>query len=442
MKKLFMYVLALTVAFAPLSCKKDNGTENGGGGKEGGDTPPAVTYLTPAEQQAKLDLVGEAVLKEVDPDIWHVPAETALEVVMDAQKVKAKEGHEIGEILSALFITIEKQSAEASLYIARLSKLTGNITVETSNEVDPETGEAILYWKYTEGTNPLCVTYLYNEKTYTFTFSAQDSDQLMIYRVREESVYDIETGEYMGEQTNYYSLYVPTIATLVIKENGSDMLTLEVKPTVTGLDENHMLCENTVIKGSASLKAADYALVVSDLSVSEKAAATKVVFSHNTTKILEAQVEGTYTLAAAVKASIGGLEKLAVSGTIRIMDGAVIVKADINSAIIKEDEFSRTKEAAQELAQTINQNSKVEIFYDNDVTAAQATIIALPVSTDDTYWNVEPALHFFDGSADMTLNDFFTEEAFPKTMAKLGAVILHFRTYFGKYYGKEVEDIE
>ncbi len=430
MKKLFMYVLALTVAFAPLSCKKDNEAENG----EGGNTPPAVTYLSPSEQQAKLDLVGEAVLNEVDPDIWHAPAETALEVIMDAQKVKAKEGEEIGEILSALFITIEKQSAESSLYIARLSKLTGSITVETEGEER--------YWKYTGGANPLCLTYLYNEKAYTVTFTAQDSDQLMIYRVRETPVYDIETGAPQGEQTICYSMYVPTIATLEIKEDGSEMLALEVKPTVTGLDENHMLCENTVIKGSVSLKAAGYNLVVSDLSVSEKAGATKVVFSHNSTKILEAQLNATYTLAQAVRASIGGLEELAESGTIRIMDGAVIVKADINSAIIKEDEFSSTKEGAQELARTINQNSKVEIFYDNDVTAAQATIIALPVSTDDTYWNVEPALHFFDGSADMTLNDFFTEEAFPKTMAKLGAVILHFRTYFGKYYGKEVEDIE
>lgn len=436
MKKLFMYVLALTVAFAPLSCKKDNEAENGGGGKEGGDTPPAVTYLTPAEQQAKLDLVGEAVLKEVDPDIWHVPAETALEVVMDAQKVKAKEGHEIGEILSALFITIEKQSAEASLYIARLSKLTGDITVETSNEVDPETGEAIRYWKYTEGTNPLCVTYLYNEKTYTVTFSAQDSDQLMIYRVREESVYDIETGEYMGEQTNYYSLYVPTIATLVIKENGSDMLTLEVKPTVTGLDENHMLCENTVIKGSASLKAADYALVVSDLSVSEKAAATKVVFSHNTTKILEAQVEGTYTLAEAVKASIGGLEKLDASGTIRIMNGAVIIKASAKSFVEPSSDPS-TKEGAQALASAINASSKVDIYFDNNESVVQSSVIALPVSTDESGWTVLPGFHFYDGSNDLAYYDFLTEEAFPKTMAQLGSVVLHFREYFGKYYMHE-----
>lgn len=433
MKKLFMYVLALTVAFAPLSCKKDNETENGGGGKEGGDTPPAVTYLTPAEQQAKLDLVGEAVLKEVDPDIWHVPAETALEVVMDAQKVKAKEGHEIGEILSALFITIEKQSAEASLYIARLSKLTGSITVETEGEES--------YWKYTGGANPLCLTYLYNEKAYTVTFTAQDSDQLMIYRVREESVYDIETGEYMGEQTNYYSLYVPTIATLVIKENGSDMLTLEVKPTVTGLDENHMLCENTVIKGSASLKAADYALVVSDLSVSEKAAATKVVFSHNTTKILEAQVEGTYTLAEAVKASIGGLEKLDASGTIRIMNGAVIIKASAKSFVEPSSDPS-TKEGAQALASAINASSKVDIYFDNNESVVQSSVIALPVSTDESGWTVLPGFHFYDGSNDLAYYDFLTEEAFPKTMAKLGAVILHFRTYFGKYYGKEVEDIE
>ena len=425
MKKLFMYVLALTVAFAPLSCKKDNGTENG----EGGNTTPTVTYLSPAEQQAKLDLVGEAVLKEVDPEIWHVPAETALEVIVDAQKVKAKEGEEIGEILTALFITVEKQSAESSLYIARLSKLTGNITVETEGEER--------YWKYTKGTNPLCLTYLYNEKTYTVTFAAQDSDQLLIYSVRGRSVYDIATGEYQGEQTEYYSMYVPTIATLEIKENGSDMLTLEVKPTVTGLDEEHMPCENTVIKGTASLKAAGYSLVVSDLSVSEKAGATKVVFSHNSTKIIEAQLNATYTLIQAVKASFGGLQELAVNGTIRIMDGAVIVKADIHSAIIKEDESSRTKEGAQALAQSINESSKVEIFYDNDESAAQATVVALPVSTDDTNWDVVPAFHFFDGSNDLAYYDFFTEEAFPKTMAQLGSVILHFREYFGKYYMKD-----
>lgn len=432
-----MYVLALTVAFAPLSCKKDNEAENG----EGGNTPPAVTYLSPSEQQAKLDLVGEAVLKEVDPDIWHVPAETALEVIVDAQKVKAKEGEEIGEILSALFITIEKQSAESSLYIARLSKLTGNITVETSEEVDVETGEPIRYWKYTEGANPLCLTYLYNEKAYTVTFTAQDSDQLMIYRVRETPVYDIETGAPQGEQTICYSMYVPTIATLEIKENGSDMLTLEVKPTVTGLDANHMFCENTVIKGSASLKAADYALVVSDLSVSEKAGATKVVFSHNTTKILEIQVEGTYTLAEAVKASIGGLEKLDASGTIRIMNGAVIIKASAKTFVEPASDPS-TKEGAQALASVINANSKVDIYFDNDESVAQSSVIALPVSMDESAWTVLPGFHFYDGSNDLAYYDFFTEEAFPKTMAKLGAVILHFRTYFGKYYGKEVEDIE
>ena len=130
-------------------------------------------------------------------------------------------------------------------------------------------------------------------------------------------------------------------------------------------------------------------------------------------------------------------QELAVKGTIRIMDGAVIVKADIHSAIIKEDESSRTKEGAQALAQTINESSKVEIFYDNDESAAQATVVALPVSTDDTNWDVVPAFHFFDGSNDLAYYDFFTEEAFPKTMAQLGSVILHFREYFGKYYMKD-----
>ncbi len=390
MKKINLLIVAAVAAFATVSCEKE--------------VKPAAP-MSPEQIEQKLSDVAVATLQEADPDIWKDWGLSAINLYQDIQQVaKDSKDFEYDAEKYAVKETEEKNGNVTTITrLIQLSLLKGDITVKD--------GQFVLE----ESNNPVNLTIPSNGK------------KTVIKR---------------------RALLVPQKIAVHVTENGKMFLEGALFPVVEDKNNNGKLDEDDAIKGSAYIQTPDYSITLNDLYVTQDSVTGSVELFHGNTSILSinAEVELEVMISNAVKALTKSETDVIpddITGTITLMGGQAIIKADIDAGDLFNKKMSYSSEAdAKVVASAFNKNAKADLYFDNNPTIQASLVFSVEEDKENECWNIIPGLHFYDGSADMTYkefaNSFMTnKEAASPLMAEFGSFMTKFNTYFGEYLPKK-----
>lgn len=417
MKKINLFIVAAIAAFATVSCEKE--------------VKPAAP-MSPEQVEQKLSDVAVATLQEADPDNWKDWGLSAINLYQDIQKVdKDSKDFEYDSEKYAVKETEEKKGNVTTItQLMQLSLLKGDITVKD--------GQFVLE----ESNNPVNLTIPSNGKT---------------YKLQLESTGESGNGIILSERTTTdedktvikrRALLVPQKIAVHVTENGKMFLEGALFPVVEDKNNNGKLDEDDAIKGSAYIQTPDYSITLNDLYVTQDSFTGSVELFHGNTSILSinAEVELEVMINNAVKALTKSETDFIpddITGTITLMGGQAIIKADIDAGDLFNKRMSYTSEAdAKVVASAFNKNAKADLYFDNNPTIQASLVFSVQEDKENGRWNIIPGLHFYDGSADMTYtefaNSFMTnKEAASPLMGEFGSFMTKFKKYFGEYLPKE-----
>lgn len=417
MKKINLLIVAAVAAFATVSCEKE--------------VKPAAP-MSPEQIEQKLSDVAVATLQEADPDIWKDWGLSAINLYQDIQQVaKDSKDFEYDAEKYAVKETEEKNGNVTTITrLIQLSLLKGDITVKD--------GQFVLE----ESNNPVNLTIPSNGKTYKLQLeSTGESGNGIILSERTTTVEDKTV-------IKRRALLVPQKIAVHVTENGKMFLEGALFPVVEDKNNNGKLDEDDAIKGSAYIQTPDYSITLNDLYVTQDSVTGSVELFHGNTSILSinAEVELEVMISNAVKALTKSETDVIpddITGTITLMGGQAIIKADIDAGDLFNKKMSYSSEAdAKVVASAFNKNAKADLYFDNNPTIQASLVFSVEEDKENECWNIIPGLHFYDGSADMTYkefaNSFMTnKEAASPLMAEFGSFMTKFNTYFGEYLPKK-----
>lgn len=438
MKKILTYICAGALVLSTFSCAKDpwNFTP---------DNKKAAP-LSPSQVAQKLNDTGVAVLEEADPDNWKEWGQSALKLYSALQNVsfnKAENG--LADDLEDLMVAIEKKDAWTITTITiKLSLVKGDLKIVNDECV------------YTKSDNPLNLTYVYEGKTYVAKFEAKDSNNNII----------VSEHEYLSEDKKEITiLNVPTKAAIHVTENGKLFLDVNVYPQVIDQDKDGKFGQNDVLKGSATVEIPDYYLELNSLTMTADEAKARVALSHKGKRIfaldggVEMELQNLNTKSVNELRGINIVrKKSAISSLINVIDdtefnvlaadGKAVVKGKFDVEDLKKlSSEADTEAAAQILAVAWNKAAKADLFFDGNATV-QASLVYLPVAptfkddADPGYWEVQPGIHFYDGSKDMTFEEFYMtcmeEEAFEEVIEDAKVFVAKLKFYYENLLPKKL----
>lgn len=412
MKKIHLILCAGVLALAAISC--------------GRDVQPAKPMSAPEVKQ-KLVTTATDVLKEVDPDNWKDWGQTGLKLIGALQQVEEGNMESLGEDLEAAMesiVTNDKQTIITTLI--RLSLLKGDIVVEDNA------------FKYTKSNKQLNLTYEFEGKTYKAQLesSGESGDGIV---VRERMYEEFQNDQLVSSETRITKLVVPAKAAIHVTENGKLFLDAVVNPEVEDKNKNGYLDENDVVKGSAVIQIPGYELTLDDLSVSDEGATAAVELTHGNKAVLSVDAEVEMDLfIEQVKAVTVNSRPDDISGTVKLMDGTAIIKADVDlQDLLGAEMYYATKEEAEKVAAVFAKNAKMDLYFDNNPTI-QASLCFL-VEQHESSWEITPGMHLYDGSADVPVDVFFdmTDEVWKPlnddATSFLGKLTLYFHDLLPKH---------
>ena len=408
MKKFTSLLCIGFVALAAVSCHKD---------------PAPAPPMSPAEQQQKLCDAAVTSLQEIDPDNWRSFAETVLGISVSLQRVEPGNTGELADLMESWFLSVQKgDHLETSIYTFQLSKLKGELTVKNSVYV------------YTASDKPLTFVYDYKGKTYKASFEATEGDP---------TIYEIGRSENTVEsykEVEVYRAVIPTHAAVHVTENAVAFIDLTLDPTVKDLNKDGVLDMADEVQLNALLSIPGYRLSVSQLDITSREASTHLELFHGKKSVVAAQLRGTLSLRQVVNESLSApLSEAAfttVNGEIRHLSGEVILKGDVDNekaAIIQTYNLS-TEGEAKKAAALLEQAIHAELYYDNNPTLQARYCVIVSYDAESGTWYLEHGIHFFDGSQDMPLEDFFNAQDFKPLMNQINSFTGKLTLYFYPYY--------
>lgn len=421
MKKFSSYLMAAVAAFAVVSCEKD--------------VKPAAP-MTPDEVEQKLSDVAVSVLQGAAPDNWKDWGLSAVNLYKDIQTIsKNSEGFEYNADKIAIKETEEKKGNVTTITrIMQLSLLKGDI-VEKDGK-----------FTLTESNNPVSISLTSNGKAYKIQLeSTGENGEGIIFSQRTRTYSD---GEKEETTIRRNGIVVPQKVAVHVTENGKMFLEAVITPTVEDKDKNGILDETDAIKGSAYIQTPDYSVTLNDLFVSQENMTASVELFHGNKSILSinAEVDLEVMVMNTVKALTKADTQIVpddITGTITLMGGQAIIKADVDAGDLMGKKLRYSSEAdAKLVAASFNKNAKADLYFDNNPTIQASLVFMVQEDKENESWNIIPGFHFYDGSADMTymefVNSFMTnKEASGPLMGEVASFKTNFNTYFGEYLPKK-----
>lgn len=421
MKKIYFIFLAGIAAFAAASCAKD--------------VPPAEP-MAPTQVQQKLSDVAVATLQEVDPDLWKDWGLSGIQLYEDfitLGKNTPADTYDISEI--AFKETTEVNGNVTTITrILQLSLLKGDITESDGKFV------------YTESGKPLSFTLTSGGKTYKIQLEStgENGDGIIF----SEHIYS-DLSEGGKTEIERSGMVVPQKAAIHITENGKLFMDVVLSPVVEDKNANGKLDEEDIISGSAYIQIPDYAITLRNLIASKDNITASVDLYHGNKSIVSINAEVELDLfVEPVKAPSASVSLLPddISGTISLLGGQALIKADIDLGDIRGISMAYSSKAdADEVAAVFSKNAKADLYFDNNPTV-QASLCFLTQQNAES-WLIVPGIHFYDGSADMTYIEFGTSfmtntEVSTPTMGAVASFLTKIQTYFGEYLSKKGPEVK
>lgn len=411
MRKLHVILSASLIVLAA-SCGKD---------------PKPAAPMTPTQVQEKLSATAVDVMNELSPENWKEFGQTGLKLLTELKVTKGGNMKELGKDLEELFITETVDPTtkfETTVSLIKLSLMTGDITIKDGA------------FNYAKSNNPLNLTMVYDGKTYKAQMESTGESSTPITFLEDED----------EDSSNSGKIYVPQKAAIHITENGNLFMDLSIYPVVDDKNNNGALDPEDVISGSAYLQIPAYSLNFTDLYFSATELKGKMELMHGNTSVLYMDGDLEYIITFEepdIKASI--ISKIMKQVTLdeaeinklSLMGGEAILEAeaDVQDMLKVNPSPKATEAEAKAAALAINNAIKVSLRFDNNPTV-QSSLVAMVVDNGEEKGNerysIDPGLHFYDGSADMTVKEFFNiaDEAFEPMVSKAATFLTKLTTYF------------
>ena len=415
MKRIAVLLCAGVMALAAVSCQKDS--------------PKPAPPMSPAEQQARLNDAGIASLKEIDPDNWRSFAETCIQLAQNFKYVDEGNYGELAQQMERWFQAVQAGDGyETYVVTLQLSKLKGDCTIKNN------------VFHYTPSDNPLTLVYEFdgNGKTYKLSFEATEGDT---------NVYEINRSEWGSwdehgnpvEKTEIDKAVIPTHVAVHVTENTVSFIDFTADPTVKDLNKDGVIDWDDEVLANIRLSIPGYVLSLDQLRYASMAVATDVELLHGNKSVIAAHLNGKLGIREWVKASLpqGDVTLSYVDGEIRHLGGEVILKGKMDNELgnsIATTTGIATEAEARQIAAKLEQAISAELYYDNNPTLqAKFCVLVLEDSSNHT-WYLDQGIHFFDGSEDMRLEDFFNAEDFKPLLDQVNTFTGKLSLYFYKYF--------
>ena len=409
MKKLYLILCAGILAFAAASCGKD--------------VPPAKPMTAPEVKQKLSDTAVDA-LKEVDPDLWKDWGQSGLKLVNALQKVEKGNLEDLSDDLDAVMRSVVTKDKKTTVtLLLKLSQFKGDITVVNNA------------FQYTKSNNPLNLTYVFEGKTYKAQLeSSGESGDGILLREREDDV----IGSEEESEVQILKLVVPAKAAIHVTENGKLFLDAVINPVIEDKNKNGILDDTDAIKGTATIQIPDYSLALNSLSISGEGVTAALDLSHGSKKVLS--VEADVEMDLFIERVKAALDEITVNtkpdditGTVSILGGAALLKAEIDMGdLLNAETHYATEAEARKVAAVFTKNAKADLYFDNNPTV-QASLCFLVEQDDKDRWEIVPGLHLYDGSADVPVFEFFdlTEDVWKPVTGEAASFMSKISKYFG-----------
>ena len=408
MKKLYLILCAGILAFAAVSCNKQ-------------DVEPAKP-MSGTEIKQKLADTAVDALKEVDPKYWENWAETTTGLVDAIKEVEGGNLGEFGDDLQKVMVSTETKDQKTIITtLIKLSLIKGDVTV-----VDNA-------FKYTKSDNQFNITYVYNGKTYKAQLESEgeNADGIIITEREYEGIEE-------GTEIRLVKAVIPTKAAVRVTENGKLFLDVVVTPTVEDKNGNGMLDEGDVIRGSATIQIPDYELTLNDLYITDDEGKGAMRLSHAGKSVLA--IEGQAKLDLFVE-RVKALEDYSINyipkeviGNVSVLGGTALLRADAKvEKLLGVSTKYENEDEAKKAAEAITKNLKADLYFDNNPTI-QASLCIIVEKDLVSGWNLVAGVHLYDGSADVPASEFFdfSEDVWKPVSGEASAFIVKFSQYFGK----------
>lgn len=416
MKKLYLILCAGILALAAVSCGKD---------------VPSAKPMTAPEVKQKLADTAVDALKEVDPNLWKDWGQSGLKLIGALQNVEEGNLDNLGDDLEAAMRSVVTKDKKTTVtLLLKLSQFKGDITVVNDA------------FQYTKSNNPLNITYVFEGKTYKAQLeSSGESGDGILLRESEHEVF----GSEEESEVRIIKLVAPAKAAIHVTENGKLFLDAVINPVIEDNNKNGILDDTDAIKGTATIQIPGYSLALNSLSISDEGVTAALDLSHDSKKVLYAEADMEMDLfiervKAALDETTVNTKLDDITGTVSILGGAALLKADIDMGDLQNAETHYATEAeARKVAAVFTKNAKADLYFDNNPTV-QASLCFLVEQDDKELWEIIPGLHLYDGSADVPIVEFFdlTEDVWKPVTGEFASFMSKISKYFGDLLPKKM----
>ena len=425
MKKIFtsvMLLLAIAAGTTLVSCNKKNEEKK----------------YSQAEQANKLDATGEAFLQELDLDNWKATADLVIPGIMFLEDADMSET-EAPEIVTEENKVDVKNLKWDRTDIIDMTGAKGHYTIDAEGKGAKVKGDFADFQ----------IAYAVEGHNYVADITFTNSDKTFILDEDER-----QTNEYLDDNDQWVScegmvrhsktiLKVPATMKAEFTVDGKKQFVAEGALTFNGYEslEEAPVVKDITVDVKLAVKAGDYAINLSRLSLKSGTFDEAITLSHNKKQLLGVTSKATglnYVEKVGVKSGEeeeGDIPFACDNASVAVdVMGQVQVKGNLkfndlyNKYISLATAEPKDVEEANALLKTLEPYYNLNVYYDKGSTV-QAYVRVKALEEGEGRMTVAPIIFFQDGTS-QAVPEFFKAENFGKTMAAVQSLVSKVQDYF------------
>lgn len=428
MKKIFtsvMLLLAIAAGTTLVSCNKKNEEKK----------------YSQAEQANKLDATGEAFLQELDLDNWKATADLVIPGIMFLEDADMSET-EAPEIVTEENKVDVKNLKWDRTDIIDMTGAKGHYTIDAEGKGAKVKGDFADFQ----------IAYAVEGHNYVADITFTNSDKTFILDEDER-----QTNEYLDDNDQWVScegmvrhsktiLKVPATMKAEFTVDGKKQFVAEGALTFNGYEslEEAPVVKDITVDVKLAVKAGDYAINLSRLSLKSGTFDEAITLSHNKKQLLGVTSKATglnYVEKVGVKSGEeeeGDIPFACDNASVAVdVMGQVQVKGNLkfndlyNKYISLATAEPKDVEEANALLKTLEPYYNLNVYYDKGSTV-QAYVRVKALEEGEGRMTVAPIIFFQDGTS-QAVPEFFKAENFGKTMAAIQSLVSKVQDYFESF---------
>ena len=428
MKKIFtsvMLLLAIAAGTTLVSCNKKNEEKK----------------YSQAEQANKLDATGEAFLQELDLDNWKATADLVIPGIMFLEDADMSET-EAPEIVTEENKVDVKNLKWDRTDIIDMTGAKGHYTIDAEGKGAKVKGDFADFQ----------IAYAVEGHNYVADITFTNSDKTFILDEDER-----QTNEYLDDNDQWVScegmvrhsktiLKVPATMKAEFTVDGKKQFVAEGALTFNGYEslEEAPVVKDITVDVKLAVKAGDYAINLSRLSLKSGTFDEAITLSHNKKQLLGVTSKATglnYVEKVGVKSGEeeeGDIPFACDNASVAVdVMGQVQVKGNLkfndlyNKYISLATAEPKDVEEANALLKTLEPYYNLNVYYDKGSTV-QAYVRVKALEEGEGRMTVAPVIFFQDGTS-QAVPEFFKAENFGKTMAAIQSLVSKVQDYFESF---------